>query len=101
MIRLDGFRGPAWLLADVVVFGTLIGAVYVLLLPAFFSGSGTSLVLIIGMIVASLIGGYIGFQNAEGDQLAAKAGLSVAFAVLAAILVVFLSLFIILNTRGG
>jgi hypothetical protein len=101
MNRLSGARGPMWVLAVVAVFGALTGSVYAFLLPAFFPGYKTQWILISGVLTASLFGGYIGFRSADGGGLPGKIGVTFAFAALTALLVTFLSLFIVLNIRGG
>jgi hypothetical protein len=101
MIRLSGSRAPLWILAVVAAFGTLTGSAYAFLFPALFPGYRTSWILILGVLTASLFGGYIGFRSANGVRLPGKIGVSVAFAALVALLVTFLSLFITLNIRGG
>jgi hypothetical protein len=100
MIRLSGARGPLWILVVVAVFGTLTGSVYAFLLPALFPGYGTPWIGVLGVLIASLIGGYIGFRTADGGGLPGKIGVSVAFAALVALLVTFLALLIMVNSRG-
>ena len=87
----------------VVIFGFSIGAVYVYVLPRFFPGHlwGTYLPLILGIIIATSIGGYIGYRVPTRDKLSIKVCSGLCYAVVVAALVSCLSLFIILNTRGS
>jgi hypothetical protein len=95
----------AFLLALIIVafFSASIGAVYVYVLPKFFPGPGwgTYLPLILGIIIATLIGGYIGFRVPATDKLSIKVSFGFCYAAVVACLVSYLSLFIILNTRGS
>lgn len=90
-------------LAVSVTFGISIGAVYALVLPKFFPGPGwgTYSPLIWGIVTAALIGGYIGYRFAATEKLSVKIGLGFCYAAVTAVLVSYLSLFIILNTRGS
>jgi hypothetical protein len=101
MIRLKGVRGRICMLAVAVLFGSATGSAYAFLLPAFFIGYKTAWILVTGVLVAALLGGYIGYRNAGGDSLSAKIGVSIAFGAVEVVLVTFLSLLIIVNTRGG
>jgi len=101
VIRFKGvFREISVLIIVVVVFGVLTGSAYAFLLPALFPGYRTYLILIFGVFSASLVGGYIGFRGADGGVLRFRIGVSVAYAALVALLVTYLSLFIIVNIRG-
>ena len=84
------------------VFGVTIGAVYAVVLPNFFPGHGwgTYLPLQLGIAVASLIGGYMGYRVQPAGKLWEKISLGFCFATVVAILVSFLSLLIIVNPRG-
>jgi hypothetical protein len=100
MIKFRGVRGPIYILVVAVLFGAATGSVYAFLLPAFFLGYKTGWILVTGVLVAAFLGGYIGYRNADGDSLPAKIGVCVAFAAVEVVLVTFLSLLIIVNTRG-
>jgi hypothetical protein len=91
-----------YVLSIAVVFGVTIGAIYALVLPAFFPGPGwgTYLPLQLGIVIAALIGGYIGYRVPTASSLWAKIGCGFCYAAVVAILVSFLSLLIIVNTRG-
>ena len=96
-------RSEVSILIVVVVFGVTIGAIYALVLPAFYPrpGWGTYLPLQLGIVFAALIGGYIGYHVPTANKLPVKIILCFCYAAVVAILVSFLSLFIILNTRGS
>jgi hypothetical protein len=95
--------GALWALLVVAVFGVSIGAVYALVLPRLFPGpgGGTASPLIVGIVIATLIGGYIGYRVTLSDKLSDKMSLGICYALVVAGLVTYLSLFIILNTRGS
>lgn len=90
-------------LAVSVFFGASIGAIYVFVLPRIFPGPGwgTDSPLVWGIAIATLIGGCIGYRIATTERLLIKISLALCSAVVTAILVSYLSLFIILNTRGS
>jgi hypothetical protein len=92
-----------WALIVVAIFGASIGAVYAFVLPKFFPGPGwgTYSPLILGIIVATLIGGYIGYRVPATDKLSIKVSCGFCYAAAVAGLVSYVSLFIILNTRGS
>lgn len=83
-----------------VISGVLIGLVYAFILPALFPGYGTWWILILGVFVATLIGGYIGYHIPSADKLLVKIALGLSYAAVVAIFVSFISLFIIVNVRG-
>lgn len=87
----------------VAIFGVSIGAVYAYVLPKFFPGPGwgTHLPLYLGIIIATTIGGYIGYRVPATDKLWIKVSFGFCYASVVAALVSYLSLFIILNTRGS
>jgi hypothetical protein len=95
--------GALWALLVVAIFGVSIGAIYAVVLPRFFPGPGwgTHLPLILGILVATLIGGYIGYRVPATGKLPVKISVGVCYAVVVAGLVSYVSLFIILNTRGS
>jgi hypothetical protein len=94
-------RSQISVLILVVIFGSLIGVVYAFVLPAFSPGYGTKWIGILGVLIATLIGGYIGYHVPTANRLSVKVILCVCYAAVVAILVSFLSLYIILNTRGS
>ena len=85
------------------VVASSIGAVYVFVLPKFFPGPewGTYSPLILGIILAALIGGYIGYRVPSIGRLSVKISLGFCYAAVVFTLISYLSLFIILNTRGS
>ena len=87
----------------VAVFGVSIGGVYAYVLPRFFPGPGwgSHLPLFLGIIIATLIGAYIGYRVPATDKLPIKVCSGFCYAVVVAALVSYLSLFIILNTRAS
>lgn len=89
-------------LAVVVIFGVSIGAIYVLVLPRFFPGPGwgTYSPLILGILVATLLGGYVGYRTPTTEKLPVKIKFGFCYAAVTAALVSYLSLFIIVNIRG-
>ena len=95
--------GALWALIVAVIFGVSIGAFYVFVLPRFFPapGWGTYSPLIVGIMIATLIGGFIGYRVPPTDKLRVKFSLGLCYATLVASLVSYLSLFIIVNTRGS
>lgn len=88
------------LIRVVAVFTAVIGGVYGFVIPAFFPDYKTYSILMIGVGVAALFGGYIGYQI-PSDGWGAKLGIGFCCASVVAISVVFLSLLIILNVRGS
>lgn len=89
------------LLLIVVIFTILIGGAYGFIIPTFFSDYKTYSILIIGIAVAALLAGYIGYQILANSTLLLKISIGISCAVAAAILVSFLALFIIINVRGS
>lgn len=83
------------------IFGVLIGVVYAYFLPVFFPGYRTGWILNLGVLVATLIGGIIGFREPSKSTLVSRIILGICYAAVVAILVYFVSLFIILNVRGS
>jgi len=101
--KLDTMKVRSEISALVVagIFGPLIGAVDAYFLPAFFPGHRTGWILNLGVLIAVLIGGYIGYCEPSKGTLAAKIILGICYAAVMAILVYFVALFIILNVRGS
>ncbi|MFA7242088.1 MAG: hypothetical protein WC091_18390 [Sulfuricellaceae bacterium] len=85
----------------VAIFTVLIGGAYGIVIPLFIPGYKTYSILIAGIAIAALIGGYIGYQVPVADTLFIKIGFSFCYAIVVAILVLLLSLLIILNVRGS
>lgn len=87
----------------VVVFGASIGAVYVYVLPKFFPGPGWGAYwpLFLGIIIATLIGGYIGYRVPATDKLSIQVWSGLCYAVVVGCLVSYASMVIILSTRGS
>jgi hypothetical protein len=86
------------------IFGFLIGALFALVLPKFFQGPGwgTLAPLIAGIIMATLIGGYIGYRVPTTGRPSIRIGIGLCYAAAgAAGIVSYLSIFIILNTHGS
>lgn len=94
-------RSEASLLVVVVIFGVLIGVAYAYVLPAFFPGYRTGWILNLGVLAAILVGGYIGSHVPNAKALQLRIILGCCYAMVTAILVYFLSLFIIFNVRGS
>lgn len=85
----------------VVIFTVLIGGAYGIVIPLAFPDYKTYSILIIGIAVAALMGGYIGYQIPASNTLLVKIGFGFCYAAVVAILVLLLSLLIILNVRGS
>jgi hypothetical protein len=84
----------------VVVFGVLVGVTYAFILPAFFPGYRTMWIGIVGVSIATLIGGYIGYHVPTADKLPTRISASCVAAAFVAFSVIVLSWFILANTRG-
>jgi hypothetical protein len=84
----------------VVIFGVLIGVAYAFFLPAFFPGYKTMWIGVLGVLMATLTAGYIGYHVPKDKMLPIKIFASFGFAALAAPLVIILSWFIVANIRG-
>jgi hypothetical protein len=89
-----------YILIVAVVFGVLVGVTYGFILPAFFSGYKTVWVGIVGVSIATLIGGYLGYHVPTADKLPIRISAGCGFAALVAFSVIVLSWFILANTRG-
>lgn len=89
------------LLVIIVVFVVIIAAIYVWILPSFLQGYKTYSFLVIGAIGSAALGGYSCYKATNAlTSYAARLIMSSFAGVIVAALVVALSLFIILNTRG-
>ena len=84
-----------------VIFSTLIGGVYVFFIPMFFPGYKAGWILNLGVLLATLLGGYIGLQSSKASSPLIRILLAFCYGAVTAILVYFLSLFFILNVRGS
>src|SRR4051794_18599878 len=93
--------GVLCVVISAAIFGFSIGAAYALVLPKFFQGPGwgTLAPLLLGIMIATLIGGYIGYRLPITAKPSTKVGCGFCYAAAAAGLVSYLSFFIILNTR--
>ena len=85
----------------VAVVTVLIGGAYGIVIPLFIPDYKTYSILIVGIAIAALFGGYIGFQIPTADVLLIKMSLGFCYAIATAIPVLLLSLLIILNVRGS
>jgi hypothetical protein len=85
----------------IVIFTTLISGSYAVVIPAFAPTYKTSYILVIGIATSALLGGYIGYQALTDEIPLIKIGFGLCYALVVAIFVLFLSLFIILNIRGA
>ena len=85
----------------VAIFTVLIGGAYGIVIPMLIPDYKTYSILIVGIAIAALIGGYIGYQVPTADALLIKISFGFCYAIAVAILVLLLSLFIILNVRGS
>jgi hypothetical protein len=88
-------------LVFIATFGASTGAVYALFLPAFFPDYRTSWILILGILIPTTICGCLGYHAPKAGTTVVRSSVGLCYACVAAILVSFLSLFIILNIRGS
>jgi uncharacterized membrane protein len=86
-----------------VTFDSSIGVVYALFLPKIYpaTGWGTHAPFLFGIMIATVIGGYIGYRVPATEKPLTKVGVGFCYAAAVAGLVSYLSIFIILNTRGS
>lgn len=89
------------LVAIVAIFVMILAAIYAWILPTFFHGYKTYSFLVVGVVTAAAISGYYSYRNCVFESLTQRWLLSASYAVGVAFLVMFFSLFIILNTRGS
>ena len=94
-------RGAFSGLAFAAIISTLIITVYDFVIPTFFPGHKAGWVLHLGVFLATLIGGYIGFYQANESRFSIRLTLGFCYAGVMAILVYVVSLFFILNVRGS
>lgn len=87
----------------IVLFVFLITCIYGFFIPTIYPNYKTYSILIIGVLLAGLIAGYLGYQLPPllEKSLLEKVGWGVLFASVVSIFVTFLSLFIILNFIGS
>ena len=101
-VKLNAIIGSiVSVLIVVAIFTGLIGGAYCIVIPMFFPTYKTALILIFGIAMAALIGGYISYQVSTGDTTLVKIGYGLCYATVVVLLVAYLSLFIILNVRGS
>ena len=81
-------------------FTVSIGAIYALALPKG-PGWGVHAPLFLGIMIATSLGGYVGYRVPRTEKPLTKVGFGFAYAAVVAVLVSYLSLLIILNTRGS
>src|SRR6266498_5008251 len=102
-MRMTVFRIIS-VLAVAVIFSILIGVVFAFVQPHFFPGPyGPYLapVLGLGVLMAALIGGYVGYRDPAADAVRGKVRIDLRFAVVVGALTLYLSMLFILNTRGS
>lgn len=85
----------------IIIFTFLVSGAYVVLIPIFVPGYKTYSILVIGVAISALLGGYIGYQAPANDTLPIKIGFSFCYAIVTTIFVFLFSLFIMLNIRGA
>jgi hypothetical protein len=78
----------------------LVSAVYVWIIPLFFNGHKTSVILVFGVIFSALAAALDFYFNGNVESMILRCSLSVVAAVTSGALVLFFSLLIILNIRG-
>jgi len=89
------------LAAVVAAFVMIISAIYVWVLPAIFHGYGTRWIFIVGVIGASLLGGYDVYRSYTVEFGISRWLLASICAVVVGALVALFSLWIVLNVRGS
>jgi|ERR1035441_1300150 hypothetical protein len=89
-------------LTVIVALSVAVAALYVYVLPTYYPGPGwgTYLPLQLGVLLAMIIGGCIGYLAPKGGPLRIKIGAALGLAITVALFVSFLSMLIIVNTRG-
>jgi len=88
------------ILIIVVVFGVLIGLTYAFFIPHFFPGYKTVWIGLLGVFVAAMTAGYMGYQEPEHKKIPGRICFGFSYAAIVACLVILLSWFIIANTYG-
>lgn len=83
------------------IFTILIGLIYGVIIPQFFPSYKTYLILILGIAIAAIIGGRIGYQAPATNEVFIKVVFCFCYAIVIATLILLVSLFIILNIRGS
>jgi hypothetical protein len=89
------------LLVTVVAFSACISGFYALLVPYSNPTYKTAFVLVAGVAVAAVIGGYIFLQMTAEFSLLFRGVIALVGGVSVGALVLFFSLLVILNTRGA
>jgi hypothetical protein len=85
----------------VVIFVASISGLYAFVVPRFIPGWTGSWPLVLGVAAATLAGGYIGYIAPAADKRSVRLSSGFFYAIVVAGLVSWISLFIILNTRGS
>jgi hypothetical protein len=85
----------------IVISTLLISGAYVIFIPVLAPDYKTYYILAVGLAIAALIGGYIGYQAPENDISIIKIGFGFCYAIVTTTLVFLFSLIIILNIRGA
>jgi hypothetical protein len=94
-------RSGILVLVVAIIFSVLTGAVYAFVAPALLTVYESGWILYLGVLVATLIGGYIGYHVPTATTFLGRIILGFCYASVMAILVFFLTLFIIVNTRSS
>ena len=89
-----------YVLSIAVVFGVLVGVTYAFIIPAICPGYKTAWIWIVGISIAMLISGYIGYHTPTADKLPIKISTCCGYAALTGFVVIALSWLIIANTIG-
>jgi hypothetical protein len=82
-----------------VMFG--ISGCYIYLIPMLFHGYKTYSVLILGLLAAYLSGGYLGYDFLKAATLPRRILFGMACGICVAVLVLYCSMFMMLNMRGA
>jgi uncharacterized membrane protein YedE/YeeE len=86
-----------WCAIAAAVFGAVTGAVYAFALPKLVAGPP----LFVGILLAASAGGFIGYRTPRVEKLSERLSFGLLYGVVAAFMSFYLSMFIILNTRGS
>jgi hypothetical protein len=89
------------ILIIVVVFIILISSTYGFVIPTFWADYKTPTILIVGVAIAAIFGGYICYQIPYDDTLFVKISYGLFGAAVVAVLVFFISLAVIIKIRGS
>lgn len=85
----------------VVTTTALISAFYTIAIPTIAPTYKTYSILVGGIIISAIIGGYIGHQTYTNEKPFIRIGFGMCYALVIVVSVVLLSLFLILNVRGS